>query len=122
MKGFESVEKNRNIILDKESGSFNNKVNVKNVFEGSKTKISLSESENSVDDDIYQYRDFEIVEENNRNFILKHKTDATQKNLIEIIEKNEGNFELVGLPEVLKRQLSVFNEENVSHYLNKDRT
>ena len=69
-----------------------------------------------VDGGIAQYRDFEIVVEDDRNFVLKHKEDATQAIQVVMRENNEGGFEWVGLPEALKRQLTVFSEEEVAQY------
>lgn len=66
-----------------------------------------------IDGGIAKYKNYEIVIEDDRNFILKHKED--QEPAIQITMREEGNgFQWVGLPDCLKMQLNVFSAEEVS--------
>ena len=56
-----------------------------------------------VDGGIAQYKDYEIIIEDNRNFIMKHKTDESKQIQITMRPNGSGGFEWVGLPEALKR-------------------
>ncbi len=54
--------------------------------------------------------------EDDRNFVLRHKTDETQAIQVVMRENDAGGFEWIGLPEAFKRQLTVFSEEEISQY------
>ena len=47
---------------------------------------------------------------------MSHKEDETQAIQITIREKPNGEFEWIGLPEALKRQLTVFSKEEIHSY------
>ena len=63
-------------------------------------------------DELAKYKDFEIVVENDRNFILKHKEDLKPAVKITMREEEDG-FSWIGLPDDLKEQLSAFRDEDV---------
>ena len=66
-------------------------------------------------DELAKYKDFEIVVENDRNFILKHKKDEKPAVKITMREEEDG-FSWIGLPDDLKEQLSAFRDEDVEIY------
>jgi len=59
---------------------------------------------------IAQFRDYMVKIEDNRNFILQHRTDETKQIIVQLRPGPEGGFEWVGLPDALKMQLTVFND------------
>ena len=77
--------------------------------------IATSMGMPEIDGGIAKYKNYEIVIEDDRNFILKHKEDLEPS--IQITMREEGNgFQWVGLPDCLKMQLNVFSPEEVSQY------
>ena len=66
-------------------------------------------------DETGQYKDFELVVEDDRNFILKHKKDLEPAVRISMREEEEG-VQWTGLPDLFKEQLSAFRDEDVQIY------
>ena len=66
-------------------------------------------------DELAKYEDFELMVEDDRNFILKHKEDLLPAIQITMREKDHG-IEWIGLPDCFKEQLKAFSEEDVEIY------
>ena len=69
-----------------------------------------------VEQGIAQYKEYEIEIEDNRNFILKHRTDDSRAIQVTMRENGNGGYEWIGLPECFKRELSVFRQEEINEY------
>lgn len=71
-----------------------------------------------VDGGLAQYKDYEVHIRDERNFVLRHRTDESK--IIEISMKpnssHQGGWEWVNLPKCLEMQLSVFNEQELAEY------
>ena len=65
--------------------------------------------------ELAKYKDFEIVVEDDRNFILKHKEDLEPAVQITMRQDDHG-VQWIGLPECLKEQLNAFSAEDVEMY------
>ena len=67
----------------------------------------------NIDGGIAKYKEYEIVIEDDRNFILKHKEDLEPAIQITMRENPQGGFQWIGLPDCLKMQLGVFSAEEI---------
>ena len=73
--------------------------------------------QSNLDGGIAQFQDYEIIIEDERNFILKHRDDESVTPIqIMMRENDDGTIEWVGLPQSLKMQLGVFSKEEVRSY------
>ena len=70
----------------------------------------------NIDAGIVQYKDYEIIIEDQRNFIMRHRTDEDRAIQITMRENSAGGYEWIGLPDCLKRELSVFRQEEINEY------
>lgn len=76
----------------------------------------IGDGRSNIDGGIAKYKDYEIIVEDEKNFILKHREDAEPAINIAFRESSDGGNEWVGLPEALKMQLNVFSAEEISAY------
>ena len=65
--------------------------------------------------ELAEFKDFEIVIVDDRNFILKHKEDLEPAIEVTMRQKVDG-FQWIGLPNCLKVQLNAFSAEDVEKY------
>jgi len=59
---------------------------------------------------IAQFKDYMVIIEDNRNFVLQHRTDESKQIQVQMRPGPKGGFEWVGLPDCLKMQLTVFSD------------
>ena len=69
-----------------------------------------------IDGGIAQYKDYEIIIEDQYNFVLKHKTEEGRNIQITMRQNASGGYEWIGLPDCIKRELSVFRQEEIEEY------
>lgn len=72
-------------------------------------------SEVIVDAGIAQYKDYEIIVIDDRNFIMQHRNESLGKPQFEISLNQQANGELewINLPACLQMQLKAFNQEEM---------
>ena len=55
--------------------------------------------------------------EDERNFTLRHPTDPTHEAInVSLSQKQDGSLEWVGLPHLIRREMSVFNPEEIQKH------
>ena len=57
-----------------------------------------------------------VIIEDNRNFVLQHRTDESKQIQVQMRPGPKGGFEWVGLPDCLKMQLTVFSDQEIAEY------
>ena len=65
---------------------------------------------------IDEFKDYEIIVEDNRNFIMRNMKDPSKEIQITMRENDDGTFDWVGLPEALKLELRPFSQQEIANY------